>query len=72
VAAHHHVFQHRHVVKQPHVLEGAGDAGGGDFLNILREIGLAGDSELAAVRRVKPGIRLKQVVFPAPLGPIRP
>jgi hypothetical protein len=43
MAADHHVFQHRHLVKQPHVLEGAGDPGGGDFLNLLRVIGLIGN-----------------------------
>jgi hypothetical protein len=72
VAADHHVFQHRHLVKQAHVLEGAGDPGGGDFLDLLREIGLVGDSEFAAVRRIKPGDQVKAGGFPAPLGPIRP
>ena len=68
VAADHHVLQYRHLVKQPHVLEGAGDAGGGDFLDILREVGLTGDSELAAVRRVQPGNQVKAGGFPRAVG----
>ncbi|VFS45098.1 Uncharacterised protein [Enterobacter cancerogenus] len=35
----HHVFKHRHVVKQAHVLEGSGDPGGGHLLDLFREVG---------------------------------
>ena len=68
VAAHHNVLQYRHVVKQPYVLEGAGDARGGHFLNIVRKIGFPADSELAAVRRVKPGNQVKAGGFPCAVG----
>ena len=68
VAAHHYILQHRHVVKQPHVLKSAGDPCGGHFLNILRKIGFPADSELAAVRRVKPGNQIKTGGFSRAVG----
>jgi hypothetical protein len=53
VAAHHHVLQHRHVEEDLQVLEGAGDAAGGDGMRreAHQRIGLEVDAPL--VRRVE-------------------
>ena len=71
VAAHHDVFQDRHVVKELHQLEGAGDplpgdAVGRESLDVLRperRCGPAGGPESRVTR-------LNRVVLPAPLGPM--
>ena len=55
MASDHDVFQRRHFRKQANVLERAGNAGLGHFMNRGRLVGLAGKFKTAAVRRVKPG-----------------
>ncbi len=55
MATHHHVLQHRHLVKQTDVLEGAGDACGGHSFDLLREVRCIGNGKFAAVCRVQPG-----------------
>jgi hypothetical protein len=72
VAAHHHVFQRRHFAEQADVLEGTGDAGLGHFVRRARRIGLPASSKLPVSGWYRPVITLKNVVLPAPLGPIRP
>ena len=68
VATHHDVLQHRHLVKQTHVLEGTGDARGGYLLDLSREVGLIGDGELTAVSGIQAGDQVKAGGFARAVG----
>jgi hypothetical protein len=72
MAPDHHVLQRRHLGEQADVLEGAGDAGLGHLVHRRRLVGLAGQLELPVSGVYRPVMTLKNVVLPAPLGPIRP
>ena len=66
------VLQRRHLAEEPDVLERAGDAEPGDLVPLQSRERFARRAALAAGRLVDPVIALKQVVLPAPLGPISP
>ena len=68
----HDVFQRRHLGEQPDVLEGARNAGLGHFMHRGGLWGLPASSKLPLSGVYRPVITLKNVVLPAPLGPIRP
>lgn len=72
MAAHHHVFQHAHLVEQPQVLEGAGDACLYDFVDRLRFVATIQQVEITAIGAVQAGDQIETGGFTGAVRPDQP
>ena len=72
VEAEQDIFQHGHVLKQRGQLKGAHQAAVDDVMRFKPVISSPPKRMVPAVGGKKPLNRLKQVVLPAPFGPMRP
>lgn len=72
VAADHDIFQGGHIREEPNILKGSCNAGLGHAMDSSWLIGPALNLKTAAIRRIQARDDIKNVVLPAPFGPISP